>query len=434
MVGWTCHLITCKNLAVLNVLHINFTDAVGGSGRAAFRIHRGLKELGVRSHILVGRKSGDEEDIDLVSRRQFRILDDLSKRFFDNQLSLQYVLYPSSFHLARHKWFKEADIVQLYVTHGGYFSHTALPFLSRRRPIVWRLSDMWPMTGHCAHSFDCERWKTGCGECPIISDYPRLQRDTTHALWRIKNWSYSRSELTFVAPSKWIAGLAEQSPLINRFPIHFIPTGVDTETFRPVAREAAREVLGIDPSKRVLLFSAQYIQDRNKGGTVLQEALERLAASGVTELMLLVVGGGAHGWDAGSPFEVKRLGYVYAEKMMAAVYSAADVFVLPTLAETFPNGVLESMACGTPPVTFDVGGCPEAVRHLETGYVARYREAGDLAAGIKLLLEDQELRTRLSVRDREVIEAEYTMGLQARRFKHLYEEILEKREQMAATG
>lgn len=432
--GWTCHRIICNNLTVLDVLHINFTDHVGGGGRAAYRIHLGLKQLGVRSHMLVGKKAGDEEDVDLLARRQFRILDDLSKRILDNRLSLQYLFYPSSFSLVRHPWFKEADIVQLYVTHGGYFSHTALPMISRRRPVVWRLSDMWPMTGHCAHSFDCEGWKTGCGSCPIIADYPGLRRDTTATLWRIKNWSYTRSALTFVAPSKWIAGLAEQSPLIGRFPVHVIPTGVDTETFRPIPKEAARQVLGIEPSQKVVLFSAQYIQDRNKGGLILEEALEHLAVGASSDLMLLVVGGGAHKWNPKLPFEVKRLGYVFEETMMAAVYSAADVFVLPTMAETFPNGVLESMACGTPPVTFDVGGCPEAVRHMETGYVARYRDAVDLAAGIELLLTDDELRRRLSERARAVAESEYTMGLQASRFKHLYEEVLAERGARAASG
>lgn len=419
--------VLCHNLIVLNVLHINFTDHVGGSGRAAYRIHQGLKKLGLKSHMLVGRKAGDETDVDLISRRQYRILDDLSKRVFDNQLSWQYLFYPSSFSLTRHPWFREADIVQLYVTHGGYFSHTALPIISRKRPVVWRLSDMWPMTGHCAHSFDCEGWKTGCGSCPILSDYPRLSRDTTATLWRIKDWSYTRSALTFVAPSKWIANLAAQSPLIGRFPLHIIPTGIDTETFRPIPKEAARQVLDIDASRRVVLFSAQYIEDQNKGGSLLLKALERLAEAGLTDLTLLVVGGGAEAWEAQLPFQIKRLGYVYEEKMMAAVYSAADVFVLPTLAETFPNGVLESMACGTPPVTFDVGGCPEAVRHMETGYVARYRDESDLAAGIKLLLDDDELRRRLSLRSREIAEAEYTVALQAGRFKHLYEGILEQR-------
>src|SRR6185436_13361484 len=127
---------------------------------------------------------------------------------------------------------------------------TALPLLSRSRPIVWRLSDMWALTGHCTHSFSCERWKTGCGSCPILSDYPALKWDTTSLLWKIKRSVYSRSNINIIAPSKWIAGIAKESPLLGRFPIHRIPNGVDTSIFRPVEKSDARQRIGVDLNKR----------------------------------------------------------------------------------------------------------------------------------------------------------------------------------------
>ena len=173
---------------MLNVLHISTTDNSGGSGRSAYRVHSGLKHLGVRSRMLVGLKVTHDKDVLPIANNGFNAAAD---RFFGRalgRLSLQYLFFPSSFGLLGHQWFKEADIVQLYNTHGNYFSHTVLPWLSRRRPVVWRLSDMWPMTGHCAYSFDCERWRTGCGICPILSDRPELYRDTTATLWKIKKW------------------------------------------------------------------------------------------------------------------------------------------------------------------------------------------------------------------------------------------------------
>ena len=131
--------------------------------------------------------------------------------------------------------------MQLYNTHGSYFSHTALPLLSRLRPVVWRLSDMWAFTGHVAYSYDCERWRHGCGSCPYLGEYPALSRDTTAALWRWKNAVYKRSKLTIVAPSRWIERLASESPLLSRFPIVRIPNGIDLERFRRVpARGGAR--------------------------------------------------------------------------------------------------------------------------------------------------------------------------------------------------
>ncbi|HEV2761362.1 MAG TPA: glycosyltransferase [Pyrinomonadaceae bacterium] len=239
----------------------------------------------------------------------------------------------------------------------------------------------------------------------------------------MKDWTYARSRLTVVAPSRWIEGLAKESPLLGRFPVRFIPNGLDARVFRPAPKEEARAGLGLDPTRRVVLFSAHSVLDRRKGGALMQEALARLSAAGASNVPLLVLGAGAEEWEAGPGLEVVRLKSLEDDERLALVYSAADVFVLPTLAENLPNGVIESMACATPPVTFDVGGCPDAVRHLETGYLARYKDAEDLARGIRLLLEDEELRRRLARRGREVVEAEYTSELQAARFFALYEEV-----------
>ena len=405
----------------VNVLHISTTDNLGGSGRSAYRVHSGLRQLGVRSRMLVGMKVTNDDDVQPIAGPRLHQVD----QFFDRvlgRLSLQYLFYPSSFYLPRHRWFKDADIVQLYNTHGNYFSHTVLPFISRSRPVVWRLSDMWAMTGHCTYSFECERWKTGCGSCPILSDPPELYRDTTAMLWRIKRWLYARSALTIVAPSKWIANLAAESPLLSRFNIHVIPNGLDTSVFAPIPQAEARRSLQIS-TQRVILFSAQFLTDRRKGGPLMSAALAQLAES-ESDLTVLLVGKGGNSIDLPGSLAVKVLENVNDDRELAAIYSAADVFVLPTLAENLPNGALESMACGTPPVTFDVGGCREAVRHMENGYLATYGDAGDLARGIKLLLNDRDLHRRLATRCREVAESEYSLDLQAKRFLSIYREII----------
>jgi glycosyltransferase involved in cell wall biosynthesis len=410
---------------MLSVLHISTYDNIGGSGRSAYRIHQGLKRMGVRSRMLVGMKTTTDADVSLFASRPLRMADYGFGKVMD-RLSLQYLFYPSSFLLPRHRWFRECDVVQIYNTHGGYFSHTALPLIARRRPVVWRLSDMWPMTGHCAYSFDCEGWKTGCGSCPIVSHYPALRRDTTAALWRMKRRVYSHTPLTIVAPSRWIAELSRQSPLLGSYPVHIIPNGLDTEVFRPLAKETARERLGIDKDRRVILFSADSIKDQRKGAAFMQQAIERLAADNIPNVTLLLVGAHPEGWDAQLPFNIKQVDHVDDDAVMATVYSAADIFVLPTLADNLPNGVLESMACATPPLTFDVGGCGDAVRHMETGYLAAYRNVDDLARGLRLLLSDATLRARLGHRGREVAVAEYSEGLQTERFMRLYEEVVEQ--------
>jgi glycosyltransferase involved in cell wall biosynthesis len=372
--------------------------------------------------MLVGRKvTGDDDVLPIATPGLSAAADQFFSRAL-GRLSLQYLFYPSSLRLLRHPWLAEADIVQLYNTHGNYFSHTVLPLISRRIPIVWRLSDMWAMTGHCAYSFDCERWRTGCGACPILSDPPELYRDTTATLWKIKRWVYSRSALTIVAPSKWIAQLAAESPLLGRSAIHVIPNGLDTTVFVPVPKEEARRSLQIGEDEKIVLFSAESLTDRRKGGAHLQAAISRLAE---TEKTITVLMTGANANQINFPASVRTIvtGRIDDDRELARIYSAADVFVLPTLAENLPNGVLESMACGTPAITFDVGGCREAVRHLETGYLAKYADSEDLAHGLGLLLNDRVLRKRMSMRSREVAISEYGIELQAKRFLSLYQDL-----------
>src|SRR6266508_944390 len=233
----------------VNVLHISESDGIGGSGRSAFRLHSSLRHLGLGSRMLVGRRATNDRDVRPLKRSiAWRAGDRVAGTVAD-LLNLQYVFFPSSFGVVNDPWFKTADVVQLYNTHGSYFSHTALPLLSRRRPVFWRLSDMWAFTGHVAYSYDCERWRHGCGSCPYLNEYPALSHDTTAALWRWKNEVYRRSRLTIVAPSRWIGRLARERPLPSRLPHEPIPTGADQKPPRPRNRRAARAAPSLPPPR-----------------------------------------------------------------------------------------------------------------------------------------------------------------------------------------
>jgi len=410
----------------ISVLHISTADNLGGSGRSAYRIHAGLREAGVKSRMLVGIKSMEDEDIDLIyNKERWRILDQVIGKCTD-LFGLQYLFYPSSFKLQHHTWFKEADIVQFYNTHGGYFSHLALPGISKRKPIVWRLSDMWPMTGHCAYSYDCERFKFGCGSCPYLSEYPSLRRDMTAFLWKIKNNIYKCSNINIVAPSKWIFDLAKQSPLINRFKISIIPNGLNTQIFKPIKKEIARELLNIDINKKVIFFSAHSIKDHRKGSIFLKEGISRLSKKNMQNIILLVNGSQCGNCLNNYGFPVKYVNFTNNDTMMAVMYSAADLFILPTLADNLPNGIIESMACGTPVISFNTGGVPEAISHMKTGYIAQYKNVNDLSVGIKMLLENNNLRNQMSINCREIVKERYTKELQAKRYQELYKELLKK--------
>ena len=401
----------------LSVLHISESDAAGGAARAAYKIHRGLNGLGHRSRMLVGRKATGDADVRRLKRNNLWRAADRACGVVLDRLSLQYVFYPSSFGVARDEWFRSADVVQLHNLHGSYFSFTALPLLSRRRPVVWLLHDQWAMTGHVAYSLDCERWRIGCGSCPYLEEYPRLRRDTTAVLWRMKGAAYARSRLTLVVPSLWLLELVRASPLLRRFSVRHIPNGIDTQTFSPGSKTEARERLSLPADRQIVLFVAADLEERRKGLHLLREALK-----GFERRPLLVAAGRG---SIGEDDDVRSLGPISDEAGLADAYRAADVFAMPTLAEVLGQTAQESIACGTPCISFDRGGITEVVRHLETGYQAAFADVAELRRGLETLLGDQELLDRLSRRCREVAKDEYPVELQVRRYVDLYEEVVE---------
>jgi glycosyltransferase involved in cell wall biosynthesis len=396
----------------MNVLHISESDAAGGAARTAYKVHRGLAEAGHSSRMLVGRKITTDEGIRSIKRNDAWRAVDRAAGTATNALGLQYVYLPSSFAVVRDPWFREADLVQLHNLHGSYFGFTALPRLTRQRPTVWLLQDQWAMTGHVAYSLDCERWKHGCGSCPYLEAYPRLPRDTTALLWRIKRRVYERSGLTLVVPSRWMLELVEASPLLSHFPARRIPHGVDTTVFRPLPQAESRARLGLPPDRRIVLFVASHLNELRKGLDLLERALKLLDAPP----LLALAGEG----EAPPGVETHSLGPIGDDDLLAHAYAAADAVAVPTIADALTQTAIESIACGRPCVTFDRGGVTDVVAHMQTGYQARFGDVADLARGIETVLQGDGFEARC----RATAEAEFSVDLQVRRYLELYEGLL----------
>jgi glycosyltransferase involved in cell wall biosynthesis len=213
--------------------------------------------------------------------------------------------------------------------------------------------------------------------------------------------------------------------MLQRFPVHHIPNGVDTEAYQPLDADLCRAVLGIPRKKKVLMFAAGNLSRYHKGGDLLIQALQGLPSSLKAEVMLLLLGDSGEAVAEAVGVQALPLGYVGSPRFKAIAYSAADLFVLPTRGEGLPNVLLESMACGTPMVSFDVGGVPDLVRPGLTGYLAQPESASDLRDGIVQLLEDESLRSRMRQQCRALACAEYTVGLEVQRYIALYRQLLQ---------
>ncbi len=406
----------------IKVIHINQSDIAGGAAIAGYRLHQGLLAQGVDSRLLVGRVETNSERIATIPSNH-RIENQLLR--VTSRLGFNYLNLISSFDIPKQSFYKEADVINFHNLHTGYFNYLAIPSLTESKPAVFTLHDMWSFTGHCAYSYDCSRWKNGCGKCPYLDSYPAVVRDNTNIEWKLKNWVYRRSNLTIVTPSYWLTKLAQQS-MLNCFSIHHIPYGIDTEAYQPLDPLKCRFLLGIPTGKKVVMFGAESLKDSRKGGDLLLKALQKLPLSLKTETVLLTIGKAGEAVSEAVGITTLNLGYVSSDRLKSIAYSAADLFIFPTRADNLPLVLQESMACGTPMVSFKIGGVPDLVRPGITGYLATPEDADDFCKGIIELLEDENLRDSMSQNCRAIAIEEYPLELQAKQYIELYNHILEK--------
>ncbi|MEI6427635.1 MAG: glycosyltransferase family 4 protein [Pseudanabaena sp. ELA607] len=404
----------------MKVLHINQLDVIGGAAIAALRLHEGLSLAGCTSHLLVGEASVQNDAI--IEIKRHRLLRKINYRL-SQKLGISSITITNTFDIAKHPLYQAADVINFHNLHGGYFNYLALPFLTKSKPAVLTVHDMWNFTGHCASSHDCDRWQIGCGKCPYPQIYPPIGLDNTKLEWRLKNWVYHHADLQFIYPSRWVMARAKSS-MLKDLPMHHIPHGIDTTKYQPLDKAKCRYLLDIPLDKKVIMFAAEDVSNPHKGGAFLCEALANLPDALKAELLLVALGKGGDVIAAKAGIPVVNLGYISHDRIKAAAFSAADLFVFPTLAEIFGLVLQESMACGTPIVAFDVGGVGDLVRHNVTGYLAKLKDTNDLCNGIIELLSDDHKRNKLALNCRHIVCEEYSLKLQAERYIKVYQSII----------
>lgn len=415
-------------MAPLSVLHINTWGGIGGAFITSDRLHRALLEADIDSAYAYGRALQDS-DAALKGLDSYYTLKsegglaEAALTKVSRKIGLNDITRLSTFNLSREPFFQKASVLNFHNLHSDFFSYLALPQLTALKPAVWTLHDMWSFTGHCAYSYDCTRWQTGCGKCPYLGEEPMVQRDATHLEWKLKDWVYDRAKLTIVAPSRWLSEQAKQG-LLGRFDVRHIPYGIDTQLYQPLDPQHCRHVLGIPSGKRVLMFGAQSLTNARKGGDLLFESLAALPSSLKADTLLLTFGSGEDQKLKALGMETISLGYVSSDRLKAILYSAADAFVFPTRADNLPLVLQESLACGTPMVSFRVGGVPDMVRPGITGLLAEPADAKDLSAKIVQMLESSEARETMRKNCREIALKEYSIELQRDRYVELYQQLL----------
>lgn len=317
----------------------------------------------------------------------------------------------------------QAEIINLHWVAGFLDLGAFFRWLPAGMPIVWTLHDMGIFTGGCSHDMGCGKFTERCGACPQLGS--SNEYDLTRDVWCRKQKYYSRLDtrrLHIVTPSKWLGEEVKRSPLLSRFPHSVIPYGLDLEVFKARDRRFSREVLGVPQESKVVLFVSNGLHTHLKGFRHLIGALDGMDPS--SGIFLLCIG-------FGSAPTLERFPHTHITSMnddrsLSMVYSAADVFVLPSLADNLPNTMLEALACGTPIVGFTTGGIPDGVRPGVTGLLAKNGDSAELRSAILEILNDDAKRAEMSANCRRIALAEYDLSVQASRYVELYTEMLRR--------
>ncbi|MDD5731932.1 MAG: glycosyltransferase family 4 protein [Patescibacteria group bacterium] len=414
----------------MKVAIISTLDLKGGASIAAYNLHRGLLNEGVESKMFVQRKSSRDSSV-LGPRNKFEQfwgnivcagIDHIPRLlFFRREPNLHSTAIISSFSFKQLNKFKP-DIVNLHWVWGGFFKPEDLKKI--KAPIIWTLHDMWPFCG--AEHYPDEalgRFKQGY----LKSNRKKGERgiDLNRLMWLRKKKIFDKiSSLTIVTPSKWLSNCAKESVLFKNIRIETIPYGIDTSVFTPANKEEDRKKLDLPLDKKLILFGATNgVADPRKGFRFLKEALNLLENGDDVELV--VFGSNESKNDLGTKFKMHNMGIVKDQNILSQIYSACDVFIIPSTQDNLPNTVLESIACGTPVVGFAIGGIPDMIDHQKNGYLAKPFEANDIAKGIDWILKDKNRHDLLCHEAREKSLREYSLDVQAQRYIKLYQSLLE---------
>ena len=430
----------------MKITIISTFDTFGGASISGLRLHQAFLKNGVESSMLVQEKKSNLPTIKTVSSNWFHAkmsflrfaLDRLQFWFYEKSKEVRFVFSTAliGIDISEYKVVKEAEILHLFWINFGFLSLDSIKKLGEtNKPIIWNLQDMWAFTGGCHYSGDCLNYEKSCGNCVQFLKNPS-EEDLSRNTWERKLDKFRNLNLTIVSSSDWLAQKARESSLFKDLKVITIPTPIDVEIFRPTPKDVAATFFQLSPEKKYILFAAVKISDKRKGFTYFKEAFSMLDArlsnpehrtsnpEHRKENVEILIFGQAQASDfEGLPFKVNILGRLSDLETIAKAYSAASVFVIPSLEDNLPNTVIESMACGTPVVGFNTGGIPEMIDHNITGYVADYKSSEDLAKGIYWTLFESDYQVLLDNSRQKVLD-NYSEKVIAEKYRKVYQSLV----------
>lgn len=374
----------------MKIIHISTYDKVGGAAIAAFRLHSAMLQKGFDSQMFV------LHSFDSFSPKVFKIEKPKQRlwgRLFPFHESHRLKNYHPNYlfstgtrgvDISNHHLIRSADAIYIHWINDLLSVSNIQKLLDLNKPVFWFMHDMWPLTGGCHHSFDCSRYTELCGRCSCLNS--GQETDVSSEIHQLKIESFSRySNLYAITPSKWLEKCCKESILFKNREVYVVPNLIDTTVFKPIDKKVAREMFNFPLNKKLILFGANAgVDNIYKGWKYLKEALLCLS---LNDYEMVVFGSSYNSSiEEALPCKIHFMGHLYDTTTLAMLYNAVNVYVTPSLAESFGQTIVEAMACSTPVTAFDVGAIPELIEHQKTGYLAKCKDYQDLAIGIQWCL------------------------------------------------
>lgn len=378
----------------MKIIHINSSDLGGGAAIAAGRHCEAMIRNGIDSEMLTISK-GTHKPYVRKFHQGIRFVLPLLYGILHNRLLTKlkpvanFSVMEYGAPLYQDMGVKNADVIFLHWINNNTLSLQGIEkILQLGKPTFWYMHDMLPITGGCHYSLTCDSYSKECKDCPQICKKSEANKE-----WNRKIKSFKKYDnLAFVTPSKWLYGCVESSTIANGHKVHLFPNLIDTDLFKPLPFDT-KVMFGLDSNKKTILFSADLSGSLYKGSQYTIDCLKQLDPE---KFEGLIIGNMPKGIQDVLPIRIIATGYLMDSLSLVVAYNACDTFIISSIAENYPNVVLEAMACGKPCVGFKTGGIPDFIHHGKTGYLTSENNSDDLLKGIGYLFSDEERYKNMS--------------------------------------
>lgn len=344
---------------------------------------------------------------------------ELEKHIYEeetNKLSTHSLLSISSDYLLNHKLFQKADLVHFHQFHNSHFNLTSFLEMTKNKPAVISFHDPWFMTGRCVHPNECQKWKSGCEKCNKLGTLFAFSKDNCDELWKIKSEVIKNSDPDIIVSSEFMLNMIKKHPYTKDLTVHVLPFGIDTTKYEfKTTKEEAKKILGINPEDIVIFFRSA----EEKGVKYIIDALKQLKTK--KKITLLTCAEIGLLGEIEKKYNIIELGYI-EESIINQCYNASDIFLMPSLGESFGMMAIEAMASSLPVVVFDNTALPTVTSAPDVGILVKNKDSKDLHDKIKKLIDEEDYRINRGVLGRELVNKKYKIEKYYSDLNKIYEQ------------